>query len=181
MTTKTLKILLGLSIALNVFALAGGSALAILQHRSEARLDEMKRPGRDSPMQEIVRNLDPEAREQARAAMRDAATAARPDFEAARTARRQAIQLSQSEAFDAEAVTVLLATSRDAEQRGRAILEEGAVRTLSSLNPEDRKAMSVLLNRRGGPVRTTKRDGPQADGDAGVEGRNVRVGSAEQP
>lgn len=181
MTSKTLKILLGLSIALNVFALAGGSALAILQHRNEARLEDMKRPGRDSPMREIVRNLDPAVREQARAAMREAATAARPDFEAARTARRRAIEISQSETFDAEAVTALLATSRDAEQRGRAIIEDGAVQTLSSMEPDDRKVLAVVLNRRGGPVRTARRDDLQAAGENDIEGRNVRITPADRP
>jgi uncharacterized membrane protein len=72
---------------------------------------------------------------------------ARPDFDEARAARREAIALTEAESFDPVAVAALLERSRASEARGRSRLETGAVETLRQLSPADRMALAPILSR----------------------------------
>jgi uncharacterized membrane protein len=81
--------------------------------------------------------------------MRRSALAAKPDFEAARNARREAIDVAGRPTLDEARVRALLEQSRAAEMRGRARLENDAVAILATLNPEDRKALTPILRRKG--------------------------------
>ena len=166
MTSRNLKIALAVSVALNVFAIAGGATAALLMNRVEKRVEAQHRPGRDEPFRDIVGSLDPEVRDRVHATLRASALAARPDFEAARSDRRQAIALSEAPTLDQAAVSALLERSRQSEMKGRARLERDSVTLLSTLDPDDRKALAVLLNRqgrggqgRGGPGRGQDRPG----------------------
>jgi uncharacterized membrane protein len=95
--------------------------------------------------------------------MRAAALAARPDFEAARAARAQAVQAASEPRMDAARVQALLDQSRTAEMRGRARLEGEAIAMLENLDVEDRKVLSGLLRRRGpGPGHQTPAPGRNA-------------------
>ena len=93
--------------------------------------------------------MDPAVRDRVRTAMRASALAAKPDFEAARAARRQAVELAAAPTLDPAAVTAALDASRAAELRGRTRLEADAVALLATLEPADRAAMSQILKRRG--------------------------------
>ena len=84
-----------------------------------------------------------------RDALRASALEARPDFEEARLKRRQAVEMGRSTTFDAARAEALLAESRTAELRGRARLEADAVALLATLEPDDRRALSEILTRRG--------------------------------
>jgi len=166
MSPRNLKIALAVSVALNVFAIAGGATAALLMNRVEKRVEAQHRPGREEPFRDIVGSLDPEVRDRVRSTLRASALAARPDFEAARTARREAIALSEGPTLDQDAVAALLEQSRQSEMKGRARLESDSVALLSTLEPDDRKALAVLLNRqgrggrdRGGPGRGQDRPG----------------------
>ncbi|HUH11198.1 MAG TPA: periplasmic heavy metal sensor, partial [Brevundimonas sp.] len=86
-------------------------------------------------------------RDQVKAQLRAAAMQARPDFEEARAARREAIALTGADKFDPVAVAALLERSRASEARGRSRLETGAVETLNQLSPADRKALAPILSR----------------------------------
>lgn len=147
MSPRALAIALVASVAVNLFAVATGVTLLVGQSRAEARLEESRQPGRDQSYRDILRTLDPDVRQQVRAALRDSAQAARPDFQEARAARREAIALAQGETFDAAAVTALLERSRAAETRGRARIETDSIAILETLEPDDRQALSVLLTR----------------------------------
>lgn len=149
MTSKSLKIVLAVSVALNLFAVAGGITYVVNRDRIERRIEDQRRPGREGPLAEVLADLDPAVRQRVRTALRESALAARPDFEAARAARREAIDIAGQPTLDAARVESLLEQSRAAEMRGRTRLESGAVAVLATLTPEERKALAPILQRKG--------------------------------
>jgi uncharacterized membrane protein len=150
MSTRTLKFLLGLSVALNVFALAIGTTVAVRQSRLEGDLQVQNRQVMSRPpILTVVENLDPEVRDRVRGLLRASALQAKPDFEEARTKRREAVALAQAPIFEPSRVRGLLEESRAAEARGRARLEADAVSVLETLDAEDRSAVAEILTRRG--------------------------------
>lgn len=149
MTSKSLKIALAVSVALNLFAVAGGVTYVVNRDRIERRIEDQRRPGREGPLAEVLADLDPAVRQRVRTALRESALAARPDFEAARAARREAIDIAGQPTLDAARVESLLEQSRAAEMRGRTRLESGAVAVLATLTPEERKALAPILQRKG--------------------------------
>lgn len=149
MTSKSLKIALAVSVALNLFAVAGGVTYVVNRDRIERRIEDQRRPGREGPLAEVLADLDPAVRQRVRTALRESALAARPDFEAARAARREAIDIAGQPTLDAARVESLLEQSRAAEMRGRTRLENGAVAVLATLTPGERKALAPILQRKG--------------------------------
>jgi uncharacterized membrane protein len=157
MTSKSLKIALAVSVALNLFAVAGGVTYVVNRDRIERRIEDQRRPGREGPLAEVLADLDPAVRQRVRTALRESALAARPDFEAARAARREAIDIAGQPTLDATRVESLLEQSRAAEMRGRTRLENGAVAVLATLTPEERKALAPILQRKGNARRAAAR------------------------
>lgn len=146
MSPRALKIALALSVAVNLLVLCAAIAAAwVLASRWPA-----ERPGerRESAMA-IVAGLDDAREAEVRERLRASALTARPDFRAARQARREAIDLAGAETFDRAAVEAALARSRTAELNGRATLEAGLVETLAGLEAEDRRRLAPVLARRG--------------------------------
>ncbi|MBF0665017.1 MAG: periplasmic heavy metal sensor [Brevundimonas sp.] len=152
MNTRTLKIVLAASVALNLFALAAGATLLIGRADVERRLEAQQRAPRDRSFMSVVEGLDPEVRDRVRETLRASAHAAHTDFEVVRQKRREATALARSPQFDAAQVSVLLEQSRAAELRGRARIEADAVAVLATLEPDDRAALSEILTRRGRTV-----------------------------
>lgn len=148
MKAGTLKLVLAVSVALNLFTLAAGVTLLVGRADVERRLEAQHRP-RDRGFMSVVEGLDPAVRERVRETLRASARAARPDFEETRMKRRQAAALVRSADFDPVRVAALLEQSRAAEMRGRARLEADAVALLATLAPDDRAAFSEMLSRRG--------------------------------
>lgn len=150
MNSRTLKIALAVSVALNLFAAAAAVTTWVGRSKVEARVEAQAQAPRSATFRQVLEQMHPEVRDRVRATLHASALSAKPDFEEARDARRRAIALSGEPAFDAAQVKALLDQSRDAEMRGRAKLEADAVRLLSTLDAGDRKALSQLLSRRGG-------------------------------
>ena len=147
MTSRSLKIALAVSVALNVFAAAAVGAVWVARDKIEHRNAEAHKPGRSEPVWDVIERMDPAVRDKVKAQLRAAAMQARPDFDEARAARREAIALTGGETFDPVAVAALLERSRASEARGRSRLETGAVETLNQLSPADRKALAPILSR----------------------------------
>lgn len=147
MTSRALKIALAASVALNLFAVGCGVAVFVAGEQVGKRVDAQHRAGRETPAMVLIDGLDPEVRDRVRSTLRASALAARPDFEQARSARREAIDLARADAYDPAAVSVLLARSREAEMRGRGRLETEAVTLLDTLEADDRQALSAILSR----------------------------------
>lgn len=149
MSGRGLKIALAVSVALNLFALAGGVAFAVSRAKVDQHVAEQRQPGRAGGFRALVAELSPETRREVRARMRAVALSARPDFEAAREARRQAVEAAREPQMNPERVQALLNDSRVAEMRGRARLEGGAIAILGALDVEDRRIMADILARKG--------------------------------
>ena len=161
MTSRSLKIALAASVALNLFAAAAGVTLWVGHADIERRLEAQHRAPRERAFNSLIERLDPAVRDRVRATLRDAARAAHPDFEEARLKRREATALTRSAEFDAARVAALLAESRAAELRGRARLEADAVAVLATLDADDRAVLSEIL-RRGRRNKTETRAQPPA-------------------
>lgn len=149
MNKRTLMIALAVSLAANLFVGAAAVTVYLNREAAEERVERTRSDRARIPTMEVVDSLDASRRESVRATLREAALAARPDFQEARQARRSAIALVEAEPFDAAAVSALLEQSRASELRGRARLEVEAVRVLSELDTEERARMSVILMRHG--------------------------------
>ena len=167
MSPKALKIALAASVAINLFAVAAGATLLVTRAQVEDRVEAQHRPARAGSPMRLIDQLDPAVRERVRDAMRASALAARPDFEEARLKRRQAVEMGRSATFDAARAAALLEESRNAEIRGRARLEADAVALLATLEPDDRRALSEILTRRGRSAnrdrsRSSQPDAPKA-------------------
>ena len=163
-STRTLKVALAVSVALNLFAVAGGVTFWVTKTKAETVIQASRAPGREATYREIVRGMDPAARQRVRAAFRASAMAAKPDFEQSRKARREAIELSKAETFDPVAVAGLLDQSRAAEIRGRTRMERDTIALLATLDTTDRQALSVILSRRG--KGSSGGDGARSDANA---------------
>jgi uncharacterized membrane protein len=146
---RALKVALAASVALNLFAIAGGATLWVTKTKAENKIEAAQTPGRQSSFRDILAGMEPATRDRVRSTFRASAMAARPDFEASRAARRQAVELMRGPKPDAAAANALLDQSRAAEMRGRARLEHDATAVLATLDPDDRAALAVILTRRG--------------------------------
>jgi uncharacterized membrane protein len=144
-----LKVALAVSVALNLFAIAGGVTLWVTKTKVDDKIEAAHTPDRQNTFQEILAGMEPDVRQHVRSTLRASAMAARPDFEASRAARRQAVELMRGAKPDAAAANTLLDQSRTAEMRGRARLEHDATALLATLDPDDRQALAVILTRRG--------------------------------
>ena len=166
MNARTLAIGLGaalaVSVAVNLFAATAAYTALSGQERIERRIEGGRGEDRRPSAQELVATLSPEARDRVRQALREAGMAARPDFQQAREARRQAIAAAAAEPYDGARVKTLLDQSRAAEIRGREKMEADALVILGTLAPADRAAFSQILNRskgRGGSRPSGPNDG----------------------
>lgn len=161
MSPRAVKIALAASVAINLFAAAAVTTLFVTRAQVEGRVEAQHRPARAGSPMRLIDQLDPAVRERVRDTLRASALAARPDFEEARLKRRQAVEMGRSATFDTTRAAALLEQSRTAEMRGRARLEADAVALLATLDPDDRRALSEILTRRG---RSAGRDHGGRDG-----------------
>lgn len=152
MSPRALKIALAASVALNLFAVAAGATLLIGRDRVEQRVEEQRQAPRDASMMALVNKVDPEVRQRVRTSIRASALAAKPDFDEARQKRREAVVLAETGALDPVRIRTLLDESTAAEMRGRTRMETDAVALLGTLEGDDRKALAVILTRRGRTV-----------------------------
>jgi uncharacterized membrane protein len=171
-SSRALKVALAVSVALNLFAIAGGVTLWVTKTKADDKIEAAQTPGRQSTFPEIVAGMDPAVRQRVRQTLRASAMAARPDFEASRAARRQAVELSKGATIDPAAVNALLEQSRAAEMRGRVRLEHDTTALLATLDPDDRQALAVILTRRGKGGGGASE--PRKGGDQGGPARSER-------
>lgn len=158
MTSRTLKIALAASVALNVFAAAGAATVWVASRKVEQRVETECRSGRSAAVWEAVGAMEPAAQTRVKTDLRASALRARPDFDEARKARREAIALTEQARFDPVAVAALLEQSRASEMRGRARLEADAVEILGRLETSDRQALAPILSRHKPRLRDQQQD-----------------------
>lgn len=174
MNPRLLAIILGIALAIsvgiNLFAATAAVTALSGQKKVERELDQRREGDRRPSARTLLASLDPDTRQTVRRALREAGLRARPDFQAARAARAEAVEAARADPFDRARVDALLTQSREAEARGKARLETDALVVLESLSPEDRRVVATLLAGRGGRGgRDGDRTGQKADGP-GSEG-----------
>ncbi len=161
MTPRALKLALAASVAVNLFAV-GAFGVVLTQGPRLAR-EEAPPPAR-VPMLQIVDAMPEAKRDAMRQALRATALAARPDFHAARQARRDAVALASEMTFDRAAVAEALARSNAAEMRGRERLEAGALDMLERLPMAQRAALAPILTKTGVRHRRHRQDRDRGNG-----------------
>ena len=149
MKARTLTIVLGVALAVsvgvNLFAATAAYSVLSRQDQRDQRQEQQRHPS----SRELIGRLSPEARQPVRQALRAAAQRARPEFQASREAKHQAIAAASAEPMDAARVAALLDQSRAAELRGRAMMEVDAIAILQTLKPADRAVLAQMLKGRG--------------------------------
>lgn len=148
MSSRTLHILLVVSLALNVFVVGGLVGAAIMWRQVEAPRP-LAGAGRPARLREAAAALAPENRRMLRRAVREAALASRPQAGQARGARREAARLLVEPTFDRAAFDAALARARAADFAIRTRLEGAVTDAAARLPRSEREALAATLGRAG--------------------------------
>ncbi|MDC7675957.1 periplasmic heavy metal sensor [Asticcacaulis machinosus] len=127
-----LKWALGISLALNVFALSAGGAYWGYKHFRP------KGPEPVTALTEATEGMTPANGQKLIAAVRAAALASEPEMEAAWELRKQAAEVAKTEPYDAAKIMALLAQARDLEIKGKIRIEQTLVDQAAALPPAER-------------------------------------------
>jgi uncharacterized membrane protein len=136
--SRGLKLLLTLSILLNVFLVCAGVSAALWGKR-EFDEGKIRQP---TQMQMAARTLDPAVHDQLRRFMRAKGETIRPDFAAARQVRAKAADLAAQPTFDRAGVSALLAQARASEASGRAKVDEAMLDFMATMSPDQRAKLA---------------------------------------
>lgn len=150
MTPRALRILLIISLTLNVFALGAlaGGAFVWLRAEREAPAGAAAIGGGRLGL--AGANLSPPQRRAFRQALRETRRASRPLIERSRESRAEAARLLTQPAVDQAAVKAALARARAADFALRARLEERVIAFGATLPQQEREALAEGLERRRG-------------------------------
>lgn len=147
MTDGRLKLLLGVSLALNLFLLGIGIGVGVMGARMLRDRMETRAPA----VWQAARALPQEDRRLLRQMLRDRAIKAAPHVRAAREARREAAELIAAPHYDAAAVTAALSRARTNEMQARSEIDDAILSVLPNLDPQRRAALAgALVNGRFG-------------------------------
>lgn len=152
MKARTLAIVLGVALAVSVGVnlFAATAAYSVLSRQNHGEHRQSDGDGQQRPSSRaLIGALSADQRQPVRQALRAAAERARPEFQASREAKRQAIVAASADPMDRARVAALLDQSRAAEVRGREMLESDAIAILATLSPADRAVFAQMLNGRG--------------------------------
>jgi uncharacterized membrane protein len=148
MSSRTLRIVLIVSLILNVFFIGGMVGAAVMWQRVEAQ-----RPlagiGRPARLRQAAEALAPENRRALRQAVRASAQSLKPEVERAREARREAGRLLIQPELDRAALDAELGRARAADIAIRTGLETAVVEFASRLPADERIALAEGLDRSG--------------------------------
>lgn len=134
--SKRLRILLILSLVLNLFVVGGLAGSAIMWQRAQ-----VSRPaaalGRPA-LRQAAAALAPEHRRQFRKLFRSTVETLRPDMQAARKARQDVAALLAAQDLDSQTLDAAVRRSREADMRVRVALEARVMAFVKSLPAHQR-------------------------------------------
>ncbi|HWE45127.1 MAG TPA: periplasmic heavy metal sensor [Caulobacteraceae bacterium] len=142
--SRGLKILLALSILLNVFLVCADAA-AFLKWRRLIDEGTLRQP---TQLAIAARTLDPKVHADLRNFMRARSGSIRTDFDAARQDRIQAAALASKPTFDRAAVSALLAKARGEEATGHAKSDDAVLDYMVNMTPDQRAKLAQGLKAR---------------------------------
>ena len=145
MTPKTLKWLLGASVALNLVLIAGGIGAGVVLNK---HMHGLKRP----PVVTMAwghgtSNMAPEAKARIKAVIKKAALEGEPDMEKARALRQAAGKVAASEPYDAARVIALSDQARYYEDMARGKIETALIEDMAQLSAKEREAVASFILR----------------------------------
>ncbi|MBP2157765.1 MULTISPECIES: periplasmic heavy metal sensor [Asticcacaulis] len=142
MTPKTLKWLLGVSVALNLFLIAGGIGAGVVLNQ------HMKRPPAAANWGgHPNETMTPEAKARIKAVIKKAALEGEPDMEKARTLRKDAGKVAAAEPYDAARVIALSDQARSYEDMARGKIETALIEDMAQLSAKEREAVASFILR----------------------------------
>jgi uncharacterized membrane protein len=142
MTPKTLKWLLGASVALNLFLVAGGIGASVVLNQ------HMKRPPAASGWGgHPGEQLTPEAKARIKAVIKKAALIGEPDMEKARALRKDAGKVAAADPYDAARVITLSDQARSYEDMARGKIETALIEDMAQLSAKEREAVASFILR----------------------------------
>ena len=143
MSARWGKVLLAVSLVLNLFVI--GAIVGVLVLRQQA----LARAGSGDPVMRAADALPPAQRDAFRAMIGARIQALRPGLRDARLVRRDAMARLQAEPFDRAAASADLARGRMDDQNARAAVEEAILDFAAKLPPDQRAAFGKGLIRAG--------------------------------
>ena len=127
-----LKILLGVSLALNLFVIGAVAGVLLLRQQSLTRVE------RGDPVLSAADALPPARRDAYRAMMTTTLKSLAPTLRDARLVRRDAMARIRTEPFDRAAVSADLARGRADDAAARGQVEEAILNFAATLPPDQR-------------------------------------------
>ncbi len=160
MASRTLRIVLIVSLTLNVFVIGGLAGAAIMWQRVETQ-----RPlagiGRPARLRQAAQVLSPENRRMLRQSIRATAQSLRPKVREARAARIEAGRLLVQPELDRAALEAAFAQARAADIAIRTRLESAVIDAAARMPLSEREALVEALDRTG--AMRQPREGGQGD------------------
>ncbi|HEY3815066.1 MAG TPA: periplasmic heavy metal sensor [Caulobacteraceae bacterium] len=149
--SRGLKIVLALSVLLNVF-LIGADVAAVLKWRRLMDEGTLRQP---TQLAIAARTLDPKVHADLRHFMGARSTAIKPDFNVARQDRLQAAAIASAPTFDRAAVSALLAKARAEEASGHMKADEAVLDFMATMPPDQRAKLAEGLKARAPHLKRT--------------------------
>lgn len=148
MTPKTLKWLLGASVVVNLFLIAGLAAggWAVKQHMHDRK--PMRHPWND-----VEAVLTPQSREHVKDVVKAAALKTEPEMNQARELRAEAEKLAAEEPYNTARIVDLAEQARSYENMSRAKIETTLIQDLATLPAKERAAVAGYILRPGFRIR----------------------------
>ncbi len=138
MQTKTTTLILIISLAINLLVI--GAAIGFgLRERSGPRFP--------SHMSGMIKDIDPELRQEMRQKFREQRLAGRALHESMREKQRNLSEAILKEPFDEAAVRAAFAESREARQAIESHMHQQMIAFMANLNPEQRMELTQRLLR----------------------------------
>lgn len=172
MQSRTVKILLGVSMAANIFLVGAGIGAGI----AGVRMFRDRMPNRPPAVWQAASGLPDNERAMLRQALRERAQAAAPHIREARQARREAAELIARADYDPAAVQAALGRAREAEQKAREQVDTGVIGLIPKLTPEQRRVLADGLVRGGRGMGGRGMGGPRGGPGDGRGGPGDRFG-----
>ena len=151
MTSGSLKWALGVSVAVNLFLIAGvvGAGLVLKHH-----MHDVPRPsGAGQAWNDVEQKLTPQAKAHIREVVKTAALGAEPEMAKARALRHEAEKLAGQEPYDAAKIVDLAEQARSYENMSRAKIETALIQDLATLPPKERGLVAGYILRPGFRIR----------------------------
>lgn len=145
MTPRTIKWLLGVSVALNLFLIAGGIGAGVVLNK---HIHGLKRPPAPAVnWGHATRDLTPEAQARIKAVIKQAALSGEPDMEKARALRQQAAKLAGADPYDVARVIALSDQARSYEDMARSKIETALIEDMAQLSAQERETVATFMLR----------------------------------